>query len=61
MQTDDLLTSSDVARLLQISVPTVNRWAAAGRLPVVQKLPGIRGAYLFRRVDVERLAKDSAA
>jgi len=61
MQTDDLLTSSEVARLLQVSVPTINRWAGSGRLPSAQKLPGIRGAYLFRRSDVEAFASERAA
>lgn len=61
MQTNDLITSSEVAQLLQVSVPTINRWAGSGRLPVAHKLPGIRGAYLFRREDVQRFAQDSAA
>jgi excisionase family DNA binding protein len=52
-RTSDLLTTAQVAERLGLSVPTVNRYALAGRLPVAQKLPGFRGAYLFTLEAVE--------
>lgn len=55
MADDDRLTTAEVAAILGRSVPTINRWAANGRLPVVQQLPGSTGARLFLRRDVERL------
>lgn len=55
----DLLTTADVADIVGKSIPTVNRWASEGRLPFAHKLPGQRGAYLFRRTDVEALVQRS--
>lgn len=52
--TADLLTTAEVAVLLGKAIPTINRWAATGQLPVALRLPGRTGANLFRRSDVER-------
>lgn len=49
-----LLTASDVAAKLGISVRTVHRRAASGELKVVKKLPGVRGALLFDDEDLEQ-------
>ena len=57
----DFLTTADAAALLQVSVATVNRWAASGRLPEAMRLPGEKGARLYHRADVERLARNRAA
>ena len=57
---ETLLTTAEVAEVLGISVPTVNRWAANGRLQPAQKLPGLRGHYLFRAQDVDALKGDAA-
>jgi len=43
----DLITTAEIARDLDVSVRTVLRFAQSGELPYVQKLPGVRGAYLF--------------
>lgn len=56
--TTDLITSFEAGLILRKSARTVQRMARTdenpdGSLPVVQKLPGPNGAYLFRRVDVE--------
>ena len=45
---------------LRKSRRTVHRMAASGALPVVQKLPTERGAYLFDRDAVEQLAQEAA-
>jgi excisionase family DNA binding protein len=52
----DLIDSRETARLLGVSIPTVNRWAIAGRLPVAQRTSGKRGHRLFERREIERLA-----
>ena len=49
-----LITTAEVAQRLGVSIPTVNRWVRDGRLTPVQKLPGLRGANLFRAEDIER-------
>lgn len=58
MSADQLLTSTDVAAMLRCSARTVLRMAEDGRLPVVQKFPGQRGANLFHRKDIERYLRD---
>ena len=50
-----LLNSREVAERLGISVPTVTRRARAGDLPVVAKMTGDRGAYVFDADAVEAL------
>lgn len=54
----DLVSVVDAARILNRGIATVNRWAATGRLPTTAKAPGLRGARLFDRRDVEALAAE---
>lgn len=63
MQTVHLVTTAEALAILRRSSPsTVTRLVQAGKLSPAQKLPGLRGAYLFDKADVERLAaKRSAA
>lgn len=56
----DLIDSREAARLLGVSLPTVNRWAAAGRIPVVARTSGKRGHRLFDRQTVEQVAAAAA-
>lgn len=42
-----LLTTAEVAQRFGVHVATVNRWAAAGKLPVALRLPGKRGDRLY--------------
>lgn len=58
MSSDELITTAKAGALIGRSARTVIRLAEAGVLPVAQKLPGINGAYLFRRLDVESLLPD---
>lgn len=58
---EDLVTSTEAAVLLLRSTATVSRWAHDGRLPVAAKAPGIRGAFLFRRKDIEAVRDELAA
>ncbi|MGH3735855.1 MAG: helix-turn-helix transcriptional regulator [Micromonosporaceae bacterium] len=52
-QTDQLLTTVQVAALLGLHLRKVQRLAEAGELPVAQKLPGPYGRYMFYAKDVE--------
>lgn len=60
-----LVTSNEVCERLEISRPTLSRWVASGRLVAAQKLPGLRGAYLFDPEVIDQavaaLRADSAA
>ncbi len=51
---DDLMTASDAARILGVSVDTVRLLARAGDIPFKSTISGVR---LFRRDDVEALAR----
>ena len=55
---NDLIPTVLAAEILGRSASTVNRMAASHRLPYAAKVPGLRGGYLFRRADVERLAAE---
>lgn len=52
----DLIGTVEAAEILGTSPRSVKRFAAEGTLRHQQKMPGITGAYLFARRDVERLA-----
>ncbi|QBI97723.1 helix-turn-helix DNA-binding protein [Gordonia phage Dogfish] len=54
---DDLLTTRQIATEWHVSVRTVQRYIASGRLPAV-RLPG--GQRRIRRADVDELLKASA-
>jgi excisionase family DNA binding protein len=51
---DDLLTSKEVARMLRVSTDTVGRWVRNGQLEAI-RLPS--GQIRIRREDVERFTK----
>lgn len=53
---DHLLTAADAARILNVVPATVRVMALSGRLPVAATTEG--GIRLFRREDVERLARE---
>lgn len=56
----DLLPVGDVARLLGVSVPTIRRWEAEGKISGTRTLGGQRR---FTRAEVERVkaASEKAA
>lgn len=56
----DLVTTAEAAAILGCSVATVNRWAAEGRLTAAVQFPGVRGARLYVRADVEAEAADES-
>ena len=51
---DDLMTASGAGRILGISVDMVRLLAKGGSLPFMSTISGVR---LFRRADVESLAR----
>jgi excisionase family DNA binding protein len=51
---DDLMTASDAGRILGVSVDTVRLLARGGDLPFMSTIRGVR---LFRRADVDALAR----
>ena len=60
--TSDLVNTGEALTILGMSSPnSVTRLVKAGRLVPATKLPGLRGAYLFERADVEALAAERAA
>lgn len=61
MTSADLIGTSEAATILNVSNRTVKRMAKDERLPYVLKMTGDTGAYLFKRSDVEKLAKAMAS
>ena len=55
---DDLMTAVDAGRILGVSVDTVRLLAKEGRIPFMSTVRGVR---LFRRADVEDLARVRAS
>ena len=55
---DDLMMAADVGRILRISVDMVRLLARDGRLPFTSTVGGVR---LFRRADVDALAREREA
>ena len=51
----DLIPTSEVARLAGVSVKTVHRWVDAERIMPAVVGPGPKGARLFDRRDVQLL------
>jgi len=61
MPNQALLTTTQAGAVLGKSARTIQRMADAGLLPVAHKLPGVKGAYLFRAADVAALVPAEAA
>lgn len=56
MNPDELIMGPEAGQILGKSGRTIARMAATGQLPYAMKLPGPKGAYLFRRSAIEALA-----
>lgn len=59
--TDTLITTTEAATVLGLDRRTVTARVRSGTLAPAIKLPGERGAYLFDRADIERLAEQETA
>lgn len=55
-----LISTAEAAAHLEEDPRTVQRKAKAGIYPA-QKLPGLRGAYVFHSEDIARIAKERGA
>ncbi len=58
MHTTDLLSSAEAAAILKVDRATLNRWAAAGKVPTADKYPGKTGPRRFDPDVVDRLAAE---
>ncbi len=58
---ENWISSSDAADLLGIDRSTLHLWAREGKITPLMKLAGLRGAYIFDRAAVERLAAERAS
>jgi predicted DNA-binding transcriptional regulator AlpA len=59
--TDELLGAAEVCSKLGISRNTLMRRIDEGLVPVVGKLPGKHGAFVFRATDIAALAESGVA
>jgi DNA-binding transcriptional MerR regulator len=57
MNSDDLMTSRQVAEATGKTISTVNRWVDEGKLQPAMTLPGYNGARLFARSAVEQVVQ----
>jgi excisionase family DNA binding protein len=53
---DKLLDSTEVAGILQVSLPTLQRWARRGWIPAI-KMPGGRGRLRFAAADIQNFIR----
>lgn len=59
---NDEITTREALVILNLAHPSsLTRFVAEGKLTPSRKLPGKSGAYLFRRRDIERFAKQRSA
>jgi len=52
------MTSGQVSQVLKVHQSTLSRWVRDGRIQPSQKLPGLRGAFLFDVSEVERVRRE---
>lgn len=55
-----LISTPEVGQILGKSARTVQRMAGAGKLPIAGKVPGLHGAYVFYRDQIEAIRVQSA-
>lgn len=55
------ITTAEAARILRVTPSGISRMVARGDLEPVMKLPGLRGAFLFERADVDALIAERKA
>lgn len=55
---DDLIGTPEAASIIGVSRATMTRWVQSGELEPATKLPGLTGAALFNRADIEAKAAE---
>lgn len=60
-QPSDLVPSREAAKIAKVSLSTWHRIVERQEVRPAMKAPGLRGAFMFRRADVERFARKRAA
>lgn len=58
--TSDLLTTAQAADRLDVTVSTISRWVAAGKLVPALRGYGTRGPMWFRAVDIDAIREAKA-
>ncbi|WP_100811752.1 helix-turn-helix domain-containing protein [Microbacterium sp. BR1] len=58
---EDMIGVAEAAKLLHRDVRTVHRQIESGAIPHLAKLPGLRGAYVLSRAEVENIARAERA
>ena len=56
-----LISTAEAAKMLGVSVRTLNRMADDGRIVPAAKAPGLRGGDLYEPAEVERVAAEAGA
>ncbi|WP_157897109.1 MerR family transcriptional regulator [Mycobacteroides salmoniphilum] len=60
LSADDEIVAAEACRILDRDRATLLRWVAADKVKATRKLPGVTGAFLFRRGDIEALRDEMA-
>ena len=60
MRDEPLVGSDEASRILGVHRATFLRWVEQGLIGPVHENPGPKGAKVFRRADVEKLAAEKA-
>lgn len=55
---DELIGSSEAASIIGVSRATLTRWVQSGEIEPAKKLPGLTGAALFERADIDAKAAE---
>lgn len=55
---ESLIGVAEASEIAGIDRRTIHRMVDRGELAPASKLPGLRGAYIFNRADIERIAAD---
>lgn len=55
---ENVLTTAEAAKLLGVTVTTLNRWVNSGRIRALFEGPGTHGARFYDRADIETAAQE---
>lgn len=58
---NNLIGVAEASQITGLDKRTLHRKVERGELTPVSKLPGLRGAYIFNRSEIEKLARERVA